>query len=476
MEWSPFQRIELAEGFSSVIKESILYLLRALNPVAFQRDRAKQTQMIKKIIKYLRIAMNPVNPVAFEVDRARLRAELQKVEEAKLQAQAKQKRLRDAVSEYAAGELEAAETFVEEVSPEDPAYGVALTLFARAAMKRKDYAQALRWWEAKLASQRGDLAPVLIGLSVAYSRQGMLDKAINLLNSAQECGLADGPLRFQLARFLGEEMEWGKAADLVSTIIAEDETFAHNARFAIFAALVFWRVGDPSRANAVIDQAITEDNISGLSLPAKAFVREIRRRFRSSSKLNSVELSQAYYDDIFRESQEYAKDVNESVFRNTWDEVASRIEQGGYVRILDIGCGPGQFAEHLIRRCPSVEYTGVDFSKVAISAAKERCPSVAFIEADIFQTDILEKGEYDLVVALELLEHLENDLALLNKIPVGKKVMFSVPNSDAFAHIRFFPSEEAVTERYSSCLSDLQVMPITLANQQVTFFIFGVRK
>jgi len=470
-----------------MIREAIIYLIRALNPVAFGRDRAKQIQMIKKIIKYLRIALNPVNPVAFEKDRAKLeadrarfqaqlQAQLQKEEEARLQEQAKQKRLRDAVSQYAAGELEAAEIFTEQVSPEDPTYGIALTLFARVAMKRKDYIEAVRWWEAKLVSQRDDLTPVFIGMGTAYGNQGMLDKAINLLNSAQECGLADNPLRFQLAKLLGEKMEWEKAADLISSIIAEDETFLHNVKFAIFAVLVFWRIGDIGRAHTIIDQAITKDDTSDLSVAAKAFINEIRRRFKASSKLNSLELSQAYYDEIFRESQEYAKNVEDSVFSNTWDEVTRRIKQGGYARILDIGCGPGQFAEYLIQRCPSIEYTGIDFSKIAINAAKERCPLVTFIEADIFQINILEKGEYDLIVALELLEHLENDLTLLNKIPVGKKTIFSVPNSDAFAHVRFFPSEEAVTERYGSCLSDLQIMPVILANQKVSFLMFGVKK
>lgn len=51
-----------------MIKESIIYLIRALNPVAFQRDRAKQIQMIKQIIKYVRIALNPI---AFERDRVK---------------------------------------------------------------------------------------------------------------------------------------------------------------------------------------------------------------------------------------------------------------------------------------------------------------------------------------------------------------------------------------------------------------------
>ena len=466
-----------------MIKRAIRYLIGALNPVAFQRDRVKQIQMLKQIVKYLRIGLNPVNPVTFETERAKLQAEraklqaqLQKIEEAKLEEQAKQKKLREALNQYAAGESEAVEAFMEQLSPEDPTYGVALILFARAAMRRKEYAEALRLWEAKLAAERDNLIPVYIGMGTAYGNQGMLDKAIDLLNSAQECGFADNRLRFQLAKFLAEKMEWKEAADLVSSIIAEDEAFLHDVKFAIFAALVFWRVGEISRANTVIDQAMTQIEASDLSVAAKAFAHEIRRRPKVSSKLNSVELSQAYYDEVFGESQEYAKEVEDSVFRNMWDEAVNRINNGGYARILDMGCGPGQFAEYLIQRCPSIEYTGVDFSKIAINAAKERCPSVIFIEADIFQTDILEKGEYDLVVALELLEHLENDLALLNKIPVGKKVMFSVPNSDAFAHVRFFPNEEAVTDRYSLCFSDLQIMPITLANQKASFLTFGVKK
>ena len=38
-------------------------MIRALNPVAFHRDRAKQIQMLRQIIKHVRIALNPV---AFE--------------------------------------------------------------------------------------------------------------------------------------------------------------------------------------------------------------------------------------------------------------------------------------------------------------------------------------------------------------------------------------------------------------------------
>lgn len=51
-----------------IIKEIIIYLIRALNPVAFRRDRAKQIEMLKQIIKYLRISLNPI---AFERERVK---------------------------------------------------------------------------------------------------------------------------------------------------------------------------------------------------------------------------------------------------------------------------------------------------------------------------------------------------------------------------------------------------------------------
>lgn len=463
--------------------------------------------MIKKRIKYIRILLNPV---AFERDRAKLQAQIQKKDkqiealqrevessrgtDAKLQVQAQKKdepagtvlpkqtstlqpkaSLKHAVEQYVAGELEAAEAFLEQVSPEDPRYGAALTRFARVAMKRKDWAEALRWWEAKLASQRDDFAHVFIEMSAAYRNQGMIDKAINLLNGAQERGLANNPLRFQLARLLAQRAEWKKAADLISSIIAEDETFSHNVNFATLAARIFWHVGDIRRASMIMERAITKNVASGFSAKTTAIANEIRRRFQASSKLNGLEVSKSYYDDIYQESQKYGEPGEGSVYLGVWREIANRINREGYARILDIGCGPGQFAEHLIQRCPSIEYTGLDFSKVAINAAKRRCPSATFIEADAFHPDLLGKGEYDLVLMLELLEHVENDLALLNRIPVGKTVMFSVPNFDSFAHVRFFPTEEAVSERYGPCFLDLKVMAIALANESAIFLGFGVK-
>ena len=74
-----------------MIKESLIYLARTLNPVAFRKDKAKQIQMIREIIKYLRIAMHPV---AFERDRVtQIQAKDKQIQAKDKQIQTKDKQI-----------------------------------------------------------------------------------------------------------------------------------------------------------------------------------------------------------------------------------------------------------------------------------------------------------------------------------------------------------------------------------------------
>lgn len=50
--------------------------------------------------------------------------------------------------------------------------------------------------------------------------------------------------------------------------------------------------------------------------------------------------------------------------------------------------------------------------------------------------------------ATELLEHVDDDLGVLRQIPRRTLTLFSVPNFDDPAHVRYFSSETAVGRRY----------------------------
>lgn len=73
------------------------------------------------------------------------------------------------------------------------------------------------------------------------------------------------------------------------------------------------------------------------------------------------------------------------------------------LKILDIGCGGGLVSEPLARMGATV--TGIDADKVAIGVAKEHAEASGLtIDYRAESTDTL-KGQYDVVLALEIVEH-----------------------------------------------------------------------
>lgn len=66
-------------------------------------------------------------------------------------------------------------------------------------------------------------------------------------------------------------------------------------------------------------------------------------------------------------------------------------------KILDVGCGVGDFHQYLKRRFKDFNYTGVDILNKMISAAKKKNTEGKFICADIFNNNPFEKNEFDAV-------------------------------------------------------------------------------
>lgn len=85
-------------------------------------------------------------------------------------------------------------------------------------------------------------------------------------------------------------------------------------------------------------------------------------------------------------------------------------EGGPRPRALDAGCGSGSFA-HLLQQL-GFEVDAFDVSRSAIEHAKARMPGIHFTAAG-FEEIELPEGSYDLVVLSHVLEHAEDDGALL---------------------------------------------------------------
>lgn len=119
--------------------------------------------------------------------------------------------------------------------------------------------------------------------------------------------------------------------------------------------------------------------------------------------------------------------------------------------VVDLGCGTGRFIEFLHRAGHRGRISGVDWSQAALEEAKRYQSRVAIlIQQDLAEwTPDPERAGNTTYVCAEVLEHLEDDLALVRAIPPGHRLLLTVPNFSSESHLRIFPTVGAVWERYA---------------------------
>lgn len=126
--------------------------------------------------------------------------------------------------------------------------------------------------------------------------------------------------------------------------------------------------------------------------------------------------------------------------------------------VVDLGCGTGRFAAQL-RNLGHGPYTGLDFSPATVDEARRYVPAASGEWNATFHVQDLRDWEPDdprpgnvVYVCLETLEHLENDVDLVRRVPVGHEFIFSVPNYGGQAHLRCFPDVSDAWKRYGHLL------------------------
>jgi SAM-dependent methyltransferase len=80
-------------------------------------------------------------------------------------------------------------------------------------------------------------------------------------------------------------------------------------------------------------------------------------------------------------------------------------------RVLEVGCGVGTFTQRLVQTPLIRSLLSIDISERAVARCKAvvRSPSVDVRQADVREID----GEFDLVLCMNVLEHIEDDAAAL---------------------------------------------------------------
>ncbi len=112
---------------------------------------------------------------------------------------------------------------------------------------------------------------------------------------------------------------------------------------------------------------------------------------------------------------------------------------------LDVGCGTGDYSHHLGQR--GWHGKAIDYSEVPIECARQKLESLPQINVERLSV-FDENGSYRTILILDVLEHIENDQEVLEKISAllqrGGFAVIGVPNNplewrwddDFYGHVR----------------------------------------
>ena len=93
------------------------------------------------------------------------------------------------------------------------------------------------------------------------------------------------------------------------------------------------------------------------------------------------------------------------------------LENGSGLKVLDLGCGNGGFCNFLCEK--GYDVTGVDISESGIEMARKTYPHLKFVRSDICDLEDfreIEKGAFDVIVAMEVIEHLQYPRKLMKVV------------------------------------------------------------
>jgi 2-polyprenyl-3-methyl-5-hydroxy-6-metoxy-1,4-benzoquinol methylase len=116
-----------------------------------------------------------------------------------------------------------------------------------------------------------------------------------------------------------------------------------------------------------------------------------------------------------------------------WEHYAALHDIPAGARLLEVGCGFGDFLE-FVREKRDADARGVDLSSAAVAVAQRRGRSARV--ADAFDLSVEESGTYDVVCAFQVLEHVGDPAGFLRAcvdlLKSGGRLCLGVPNNDGY--------------------------------------------
>lgn len=180
-----------------------------------------------------------------------------------------------------------------------------------------------------------------------------------------------------------------------------------------------------------------------------------------------------YYDEI------YARGYNTSGYYPLYQGILEMLDSFSSPRVLEIGCGVGDLGKLISDS--GYPYRGFDFSEEAVRCSRELCPEAKFWQGDAYEPANYAPHDYNVAIALEVLEHVD-DFKVLECVPPGVRFIGSVPDYNDVAHLRIYQDPQRdIIERFKPYLSILDVKGLTsenihTGNKQTIYVFYGIRK
>jgi tetratricopeptide (TPR) repeat protein len=274
----------------------------------------------------------------------------------------------------------------------------------------------------------------------------------------------------QLGMLLSQLQRYTEAAEALRAAVNAAGDEAHPTWLA--------QLGNAERKNGNLSAGLAALSRANGIRPNRSLawqIADLERRIAQRGS-ESLEATVDYYDDVFTDQESYHEHWRASPYAGAWEAIIAQLRDRKVELILDLGCGPGQFAQAVHELLPGRRYHGVDFSEVAIERAARLLPEFQFTKVSLPIPNYAPFGAFDCVVCTEVLEHVDDDLAILETVPAGTQVVFSVPNFDSFGHVRLFDSASSVHARYGHLFHDLAITSASMGGRHVLWLATGVKK
>jgi 2-polyprenyl-3-methyl-5-hydroxy-6-metoxy-1,4-benzoquinol methylase len=145
-------------------------------------------------------------------------------------------------------------------------------------------------------------------------------------------------------------------------------------------------------------------------------------------------LTLIYSADYYRSWAWETPEVIRTMKARTFRRALKFVEPQNGMRLLDVGCAQGEFAESLSDL--DVKVAGVDLNEHAIAIARERVPEATFFVGEL-RPEIVGWG-WDLLTMFDFIEHVRDPLETIataaELLKPGGKLLISTPRTGSAVH------------------------------------------